>query len=110
MSFRTALALGFAAALLVPPAQAELISTDEAATRAERARVRDALAQRPELAAGLAKLGVAPQDAAARVDAMSDAEVRGLAGRLDAALAGGRLTNEELLLIIIIILLVVIIL
>jgi hypothetical protein len=54
-------------------------------------------------------MGIVPQEAAARVDAMSDAEVLQLAGRLDAALAGGQLTNEQLLLIIIIVLLLVII-
>jgi hypothetical protein len=68
-----------------------------------------ALVERPELAAALSKMGIVPQEAAARVDAMSDAEVLQLAGRLDAALAGGQLTNEQLLLIIIIILLLVII-
>ena len=44
-----------------------------------------------------------------RVDAMSDAEVLQLAGKLDAAIAGGALTNEQLLLVIIILLLVIII-
>jgi hypothetical protein len=102
------LAFGLAAALLVPHAHAGVIATDSAHAQDERARVR-ALVERPELAAALSKMGIVPQEAAARVDAMSDAEVLQLAGRLDAALAGGQLTNEQLLLIIIIILLLVII-
>lgn len=69
-----------------------------------------ALLERPELAKALQKMGIAPRDAAARVDAMADGEVLQLAGRLDAALAGGQITNEQLLLIIIIVLLLVIIL
>jgi len=109
MNSRIVLILGFMAALLVPQAHAGVISTDEAAAQGERARVK-ALVERPELGAGLAKMGIAPQEAAARVDAMTDAEVLQLAGRLDAALAGGQLTTEQWLLIIIIILLVIIVL
>jgi hypothetical protein len=55
------------------------------------------------------KMGIAADRAAARVDAMSDEEVRSLAGRLDALPAGGALSNEQLLLIIVIVLLVIII-
>lgn len=103
------LAFGLAAALVLPQAHAGMIGTGDAAAQGERARVK-ALVERPELGAGLAKMGIAPQEAAARVDAMTDAEVLELAGRLDAALAGGQLTTEQLLLIIIVILLVIIIL
>lgn len=101
------LAFGLAAALLAPQAHAGVIATDSAHAQGERVRVR-ALVERPELAAALSKMGIVPQEAAARVDAMSDAEVLQLAGRLDAALAGGQLSNESLLLIIIIVLLLVI--
>ncbi len=101
-------ALGFALALAIPQANAEMISTDRAQAGEERSRVK-ALIERPEAAQALQKMGIAPREAAARVDAMSDAEVRSLAGRLDALPAGGRLSNEELLLIIVIVLLIVII-
>jgi hypothetical protein len=109
VDFWIVLAFGLAAALLLPQAHAGLIGTDEARAPDERSRVK-ALIERPELAKALQKLGLEPRDAAARVDAMADAEVLQLAGRLDAALAGGQLTNEQLLLIIIIVLLLVIIL
>jgi len=68
------------------------------------------LLERPDLAKGLEKMGIVPQEALARVDAMNDAEVLQLAGRLDAALAGGQISNQTLLLIIIIVLLLIILL
>jgi hypothetical protein len=101
-------AFGFAAALALPQARAEVIGTETAHAQDERARMR-ALMERPEVSKGLERLGLNPAEAAARVDAMSDAEVLQLAGRLDAAIAGGQLTNEQLLLIVIIVLLIVII-
>jgi hypothetical protein len=109
VDFWIVLAFGLAAALLMPQAHAGLINTDEASVQDERARVK-ALIARPELSKELEKLGLNPADAEARVDAMADAEVLQLAGRLDAALAGGQISNESLLLIIIIILLIIIIL
>jgi hypothetical protein len=108
VDFWIVLAFGLAAALLFPQAHAGVISTEAAHAQDERARVR-ALVERPEIAKGLERLGLNPADAAARVDAMSDEEVLQLAGRLDAAIAGGQLTNEQLLLIVIILLLVIII-
>jgi len=109
VKFSMLLAFGLAAVQLMPQAHAGLIAADEAQAQHERSRVR-ALIERPELAKALQKMGIAPQQAAARVDAMADAEVLQLAGRLDAALAGGQITNEQLLLIIVIILLLVILL
>ena len=99
--------LGLAAALIMPQARAGMISTETVQAEDELARVK-AILERPELAKGLEKMGIAPKEALARVDAMSDAEVRQLAGRLDSALAGGQISNESLLLIIIIVLLIVI--
>ena len=107
VDFLVVLTLGVALAL--PQARAGMIGTDTAQAHDERARVK-ALLERPELSQGLEKRGIVPQEALARVDAMSDAEVLQLAGRLDAAIAGAQISNESLLLIIIIILLIVIIL
>jgi hypothetical protein len=86
------------------PASAGMIATD---AQDDRARV-TALLERPEVQAEMQKMGIAPHEAAARVGAMSDGEVRQLAGRLDAAIAGGQLSNQNLLLLIILILLIVI--
>lgn len=97
-------------ALAAPQAHAGLIPSDAALKPSgERERVK-AMIERPEVAKELQKMGIAPADAAARVQAMSDTEVAQLAGRLDALPAGGAITNEELLLIIVIILLVAILL
>jgi hypothetical protein len=92
-----------------PLARAGMIGTDDAQAQDERARVK-ALLERPELAKGLEKYGIAPQEALKRVDAMTDAEVAQLAGRLDAAVAGGQISNETLLLIIVLVLLLIILL
>jgi uncharacterized protein DUF6627 len=103
------LVLGLAAALAMPRAYAGMIASDAAIKPSdERAHVKQQLA-RPELARQLEKMGVAPETAAARIDAMSDAEVRQLAGRLDAIPAGGALSNTDLLIIVIIVLLIIII-
>jgi len=87
-------------------ANAELVGTDEAAASvqpakpdADRERLR-AFMERPEVVKQLQKMGVTPEQAKARVAAMSDAEVRVVAGKLDMLPAGGRITNTELVIII----------
>lgn len=104
-----AISLGLALAMAMPRAQAEMISTDAVQAPTERERVKAILA-RPELAQALQKMGLPPADAVARVDAMNDAEVRQLAGRLDLLPAAGALSTDQWLLVIVIILLVIIIL
>ena len=90
--------------------QAGMISSDAAIKPPiDRERVK-AMLDRPDVTKELQKMGIAPTDAKARVQAMTDAEVTQLAGRLDALPAGGALTNQELMLIIIIILLVALLL
>jgi len=98
-----------ALSLALPQAHAGLVSADAAQAAGDRERVK-ALIARPELARDIEKLGILPQEATARVDAMNEAEVRELAGRLDALPAGGAISNQELLLVIILILLLVIVL
>lgn len=99
-----ALLFGLAMALAVPQAHAGMIQVEDL----ERERVKSML-ERPEVAKELEKMGIPADEARARVDAMSEAEVRQLAGRLDALPAGGQST-QNLLLIIIVILLILIIL
>jgi len=106
--------LGLAAAILMPRAYADMIPTpqgEEPARHAmsERDKVK-AMLERPEVAREMQKMGIPPEKAVARVDAMTDAEVSQLAGRLDALPAGGAISNEQLLLVIIIVLLLVILL
>jgi hypothetical protein len=106
-------ALAAAGAAVMPRAQAAMIGTDEAqgttTIQFERDRVK-ALLARPEVAKQLGDFGVAPQDAAARVDAMSDAEVLALAGRIDQLIAGGALSNNELVVILLLVIILVLLL
>ncbi|HYG53729.1 MAG TPA: PA2779 family protein [Burkholderiales bacterium] len=74
----------------------------------ERERVK-AMLERPEVVQQMEKMGIAQKDAVDRVNAMTDAEVLQLAGKLDALPAGG-LSNQEWLMVIIVILLIIIIL
>jgi len=102
--------LGLAAALVMPRAYADMIPTEQAnQAGSERDQVKAMLA-RPEVVSEMQKMGIPPEKAAARVDAMTDAEVSQLAGRLNALPAGGALSTEEWLLVIVVILLVIIIL
>jgi hypothetical protein len=108
------LLIGAAFAFLIPQAaRAGTIATEDALSVQQASQDRErikALVARPELAQALEKLGIAPDNAKARVDAMSDAEVRMVAGKLDALPAGGALSNTDFLLVVIIVILVVLIL
>lgn len=104
-----ALLVGLALALAVPNAYAGMIGVEQAAPDAERDRVKTML-ERPELAAEMQKMGVAPDEARARVEAMTPAEVAQLAGRLDSLQAGAAMSNRDLLLVILLIVLLIIIL
>ncbi len=97
------LLLALVLAIPVPPVFAGMISTPSP----ERARVLS-LVERPEVAAQLEKLGLTADQARERVNAMSEAEVASLAGKLEQVPAGGALSNQDLLLIIIVVLLVIV--
>jgi hypothetical protein len=98
--------LVLAAATAMPRANAAMIATDAALPPAAEREHLKALLARPEVAQQLQKLGLSASEASVRVDAMSDAEVAQLAGRLDALPAGGAITNQELGLIILVVILV----
>ena len=105
--------LGLAGAILMPRAYADMIPTPQGDQRAQPADDRagvKAMLERPEVVREMQKMGIPPEKAAARVDAMTDVEVSQLAGRLNALPAGGAISTEEWLLIIVVILLVIIIL
>ncbi len=89
------------------PSTASMVGTGAAVQQSERESVK-ALVARPEVARKLETLGVLPKDAAARVDALTDAEVASLASRIDALPAGGFETQEWLLIIIAILLLILV--
>lgn len=85
------------------PASAAIIATDQIAASAERDRVKSFL-DRAEVRAQMQALGVNPQAALARVEALSDDEVAALAGRLEQLPAGGTDIVSALLLVFIILL------
>ena len=100
-------------ALACGTAYADLVGTDEAAASvepakpdADREKIR-AFMERPEVVEKLKAMGVSPDEAKARVGAMSDQEVHMIVSKLDMLPAGGRLSNNDLLLIVVIILAVV---
>jgi hypothetical protein len=97
-----ALALGAYSA----PASGEMLATDGVVPLSqERERVKS-LVSRPEAAKKLEALGVLPKDAAARVDALTEDEVRTLAARIDTLPAGAMSDTDWLLVIILIILII----
>lgn len=100
-----ALLFGLAMALAVPQAHAGMIQVDDF----ERERVKGMLA-RSDVTAELQKMGIPADEARARVDAMTPAEVAQLAGRLDALPAGGAVSNRDLILVVILVLLLILIL
>lgn len=75
----------------LPTAQAAMVSTEEVVAadtaRADRHRVMDFLS-RSDVRAEMRGLGVDPKEAEARVQALSDAEVARIAGKLEEAKAG----------------------
>ena len=85
------------------PASAGIVATDQIAASAGRDRVTSFL-DLAEVQAQMQALGVNPQAALARVDALSDDEVASLAGRLDQLPAGGTDIVGALLLVFIILL------
>ncbi len=78
---------------LVPfSSYAGMIATDQVATAAQAQAARDKLlnvVSRSEVRDQLQNLGISPDSARARVNAMTDAEVAQLAGHVDSLPAGG---------------------
>ncbi len=81
----------FVVSMPLPRAQAALVSTEQLLAAgdgaAERARVL-AFLERADVREQIVALGVDPNEAAARVQALSDAQVREIAGQLDQLPAG----------------------
>jgi hypothetical protein len=109
IAFRGFSAVLFGFAMSCGIANAELVGTDEATASlepADREKLR-AFMERPDVVEKLKAMGVSPDEAKARVGAMSDAEIHMIAGKLDMLPAGGRITNNDLLLIVVIVLAIV---
>lgn len=83
--------VSFACVAAVQPVQAAMIGAAQvAAAEGPQERVRlAAMLGRADVQTRLQELGIAPQDAQARVAALTDAEAAALADRLDSLPAGG---------------------
>jgi uncharacterized protein DUF6627 len=78
-------------------ATAEIVSTGQALRQSDREQE---LLNRAEVEIGLETLGVAPEDAGRRVDAMTPEEVRTVAGRMDTLAAGGEASATDWIIIL----------
>jgi hypothetical protein len=90
-------------------AAAEIVATEELARETERERVQEFLG-RQDVEDKLKQLGVAPEEARRRVDAMTPGEIQLVAGKMDTLTAGGALSSTDwiiILLVAIIVLLIV---
>lgn len=88
--------------LLAAPFQAGagLLPTEQAGAEAQAARAGvAAVLQRSDVSSRLQSLGVSPDAAAARANALTDAEVIRLAGQLDQVPAGGSIAFAALLVV-----------
>ncbi len=90
------------------PASADIVTTDEVLSRSDREKVQ-AFMEREGVEDRLKSLGVAPELARKRVDAMTDEEIRVVAGRIDTLPAGGALGQNDWILIILLIVLLILI-
>ena len=90
-------------ALVHHPANAGIISTEEAAAAPPSREQLGSFVSRPEAAKQLQDLGVPPDEALARINAMTDEEVRNISGKLGTLPAGGALSNYELLIVLLLI-------
>lgn len=96
-------------ALPLQSARADLVSTDQvmsdAKVQADREKIRTFLG-RSDAERNLVTLGVDPESAKQRVDALTDEEVVALAGKIDTLPAGGALSNTDIIIILLIAILV----
>lgn len=101
--------IAFAFAIQVLPAHAGMVSTDEVLSPSNAQTERDelrAFTDRADVQRLLEAQGVPPDAAKARIDALTDTEVRTLAGRIEALPAGGALSDTDWILILLIAILV----
>jgi len=105
------LLVGGVFAFLVQPARAEIVTTGEIVSQeqiqADRERVQ-AFLSRQSVEQSLTALGVDPEMAKKRADALTDEEIRTIAGKLDLLPAGGALSQTDWILILILVLVLII--
>ncbi len=99
-------------ALPFQPARADLVSTEQVVSasrvQTDREKVR-AFMNRADAERGLKALGVRPELARQRIDALSDEEVMRIAGKIDTLPAGGNLGQTDIIIILLVAILVVLV-
>ena len=98
-----------AMALLSGLAWAEIVSTERALVQGERDRVRTFM-QREDVERQLKALGLPPELARQRTDALTDEEVLVIAGKLDTLPAGSALDKYDWILILLLVILLIVVL
>lgn len=110
---RHAVLIAIVYGFLAPTAQAGLVPTEQvsadAKVQADREKIR-AFMNRADAQQSLQAMGVEPESAKQRVDALTDAEVETIAGKIDALPAGGNLGNIDSKLLVLIVAIVAIVL
>jgi hypothetical protein len=100
--------IAVAFACLTGAATAEIVTTEQVLPQADRERVHEFL-NREGVEDRLKQLGVAPEEARKRVDAMTPEEVQVVAGKIDTLAAGGALSSTDWIIILLIVIIVLII-
>jgi len=90
------------------PVAADMVSTDQVAGQSDRDRVR-AFLERNDAEKQMKALGVAPEIAKQRVDAMTDEEVRVVAAKIDSLPAGAALSQTDWIIILLLFVLLLIV-
>ena len=90
------------------PVAADMVSTDQVAGQSDRDRVR-AFLERKDAEKQMKALGVAPDVAKQRVDAMTDEEVRVVAAKIDSLPAGAALSETDWIIVLLLFILLLIV-
>ncbi|MGH8660878.1 MAG: PA2779 family protein [Burkholderiales bacterium] len=107
MSGWKAVLAAIAFAFVSAPVSADIVSTQEVVLTSDREQVR-AFLEREGVEERLKALGVAPELARKRLDAMTDEEILLVAGRIDTLPAGGALDKTDWILILLLVILVLV--
>jgi hypothetical protein len=105
---RTAILVAGALVAFSTPVAADMVSTDQVAGQSDRERVR-AFLERKDAEKQMKALGVAPDIAKQRVDAMTDEEVRVVAAKIESLPAGAALSQTDWIIVILLFVLLLIV-
>jgi hypothetical protein len=94
--------------LLAFPARAEIVSTEQVVTQTDRDRVR-AFLEREGTEKQLQTFGVSSETAKERVNAMTDEEIRIVAGKIDRLPAGAALSQTDWIIVLLLFILLLIV-